>query len=191
MGELVRTKDWSKTGLSKKKTLLLCPSVVGKCEMRRWDELNSVVNSNWNIKQLLELSTLGLRVCWRPWAWWWRVGFLWFCSGVRSSPWSTTTPTFQYVSTYTTTLIGSLSSSNQNLIRTTVGMKHPNILGRTGKEGWSEIWHIVQPMLQQVMETGLPTWSDDQLLILNRNNVEVSHSIHLLQEFRCWVSLYL
>lgn len=52
------------------------------------------------------------------------------------------------------------------------GMKHPNILGKTGGEAWSEIWHILQPMVQQVVETGNPTWSDDQFLILTRNNYQ-------------------
>ncbi|MGP0150904.1 ATP-binding protein [Pseudomonas oryzihabitans] len=48
------------------------------------------------------------------------------------------------------------------------GRKHPWALGRPGWEVWAEIWDIIGPMFDHVMETGEATWSEDQLLPLNR-----------------------
>ena len=48
------------------------------------------------------------------------------------------------------------------------GQKHPWALGRPGYEVWAEIWDIIGPMFDQVMNEGVATWSDDQLLPLNR-----------------------
>ncbi|WP_313739130.1 response regulator [Pseudomonas sp.] len=48
------------------------------------------------------------------------------------------------------------------------GRKHPWALGRPGAEVWAEIWDIIGPMFDHVMETGEATWSEDQLLPLNR-----------------------
>ncbi len=47
--------------------------------------------------------------------------------------------------------------------------KHPGALGQRGRECWPEIWHIIGPMLEGVLATGEATWSDDQLLLLDRN----------------------
>jgi hypothetical protein len=47
--------------------------------------------------------------------------------------------------------------------------KHPHALGSPGREVWPEIWHIIGPMLEGVLATGQATWSDDQLLPLDRN----------------------
>lgn len=47
--------------------------------------------------------------------------------------------------------------------------KHPGWLGRSGKDCWREIWPIIGPMLESVFETGQPTWSEDLLLVLDRN----------------------
>ena len=49
------------------------------------------------------------------------------------------------------------------------GAKHPGWLGRSGRECWSEVWDVVGPMLQSVLETGEATWSQDLLLVLDRN----------------------
>ncbi|MDP1026857.1 PAS domain-containing protein [Sphingomonas sp. KR1UV-12] len=48
------------------------------------------------------------------------------------------------------------------------GQKHPWALGRPGYEVWAEIWDIIGPMFDQVMTQGTATWSEDQLLPLNR-----------------------
>ena len=47
--------------------------------------------------------------------------------------------------------------------------KHPGALGQRGRECWPEVWHIIGPMLEGVLTTGEATWSDDQLLLLDRN----------------------
>ncbi|QJX01189.1 Chemotaxis protein methyltransferase CheR [Frigoriglobus tundricola] len=47
--------------------------------------------------------------------------------------------------------------------------KHPGWLGRSGRECWSDVWHIVGPMLESVFATGEATWSEDLLLIMGRN----------------------
>lgn len=50
-----------------------------------------------------------------------------------------------------------------------LGDKHPQALGMRAKELWPEIWHIISPMLEKVMERGEATWSDNLLLVLERN----------------------
>ncbi len=47
--------------------------------------------------------------------------------------------------------------------------KHPQFLGCPGRECWSEIWDVVGPMLDSVMATGIPTWSEDFPLMITRN----------------------
>jgi hypothetical protein len=47
--------------------------------------------------------------------------------------------------------------------------KHPQWLGRSGRECWSEIWDTIGPMLDGVMREGRATWSEELLLHLNRH----------------------
>ena len=47
--------------------------------------------------------------------------------------------------------------------------KHPGWLGRSGRECWSEIWSIIGPMLDGVFASGEATWSEDLLLVMDRN----------------------
>ncbi len=47
--------------------------------------------------------------------------------------------------------------------------KHPQALGSPGRQIWPEIWHVIGPMLEGVMAGQGATWSDDQLLLLDRN----------------------
>lgn len=47
--------------------------------------------------------------------------------------------------------------------------KHPAILGMKAEEAWEEIWHIIKPMIDQVMDGGESTWRDDQLVPIFRN----------------------
>lgn len=46
-------------------------------------------------------------------------------------------------------------------------LKHP-ALGKPGQEVWEEIWHLIGPMLEGVLASGEATWSDDQLLPMDR-----------------------
>jgi signal transduction histidine kinase len=49
-----------------------------------------------------------------------------------------------------------------------LGKKHPWALGRPCRDVWSEIWNVIAPMLDGVRATGEATWSEDQLLFLER-----------------------
>jgi len=49
-----------------------------------------------------------------------------------------------------------------------LGKKHPWALGRPCREVWSEIWQVIEPMLRGVLANGEATWSEDQLLMLER-----------------------
>ena len=46
--------------------------------------------------------------------------------------------------------------------------KHPHALGNSAKETFSEIWHIIEPMFNGVLE-GKPVGFPDFILPLNRN----------------------
>ena len=48
--------------------------------------------------------------------------------------------------------------------------KHPDILGMPGEQAWPEIWHIIKPLIGQVMNGGEATWSEDQLIPIYRND---------------------
>ncbi|NVJ19661.1 GAF domain-containing protein [Myxococcus sp. AM011] len=47
--------------------------------------------------------------------------------------------------------------------------KHPQFLGRPGRECWGEIWDVIGPMLEGVRATGKATWSEDFPLMMTRN----------------------
>lgn len=53
--------------------------------------------------------------------------------------------------------------------RLIIGKKHPKALGQPGRECWPEIWDIIGPMLEGVLTKGEATWSENQLLLLERN----------------------
>jgi len=48
--------------------------------------------------------------------------------------------------------------------------KHPHALGQRGEDCWQEIWPVIKPLIDQVLNTGEPTWSEDQLIPIYRNN---------------------
>ena len=47
--------------------------------------------------------------------------------------------------------------------------KHPTALGQNGQDCWPEIWPIIYPLIEQVRDTGKPTWMEDQLVPIFRN----------------------
>ncbi|WP_244225063.1 ATP-binding protein [Corallococcus sicarius] len=53
--------------------------------------------------------------------------------------------------------------------RPMLGSKHPQAMGRSGREVWAEIWDILGPLVSQVREEGLATLSENQRLFLERN----------------------
>ncbi|ACK70406.1 multi-sensor signal transduction histidine kinase [Gloeothece citriformis PCC 7424] len=50
-----------------------------------------------------------------------------------------------------------------------LGSKHPKGLGQRGQECWAEVWDFAGSRLDQVRLTGEASWSDDQLLLLDRH----------------------
>jgi len=55
--------------------------------------------------------------------------------------------------------------------RPSLGMngKHPDILGMPGQEAWPDIWDVIKPLIDQVMNGGEATWFEDQLIPIYRN----------------------
>jgi len=51
----------------------------------------------------------------------------------------------------------------------TLGVKHPRALGRPAREVWAEIWPDLEPRVQQVMSTGVATWDEGLMLLLERS----------------------
>src|SRR5258707_1178251 len=39
--------------------------------------------------------------------------------------------------------------------------KHPSILGMTAEKAWPEIWDIIKPLIDQLLNTGEATWAED------------------------------
>lgn len=58
---------------------------------------------------------------------------------------------------------------NDGLRRMLGSDKHPGALGAPAPETWSETWDAVGPMFAHVYETGRPTWSENQRLVIERN----------------------
>src|SRR5580765_1673930 len=57
------------------------------------------------------------------------------------------------------------------------GTRHPEkVLGRPGSECWSEIWHIIGPLVDRPFRGGPATWDDDILLEVRRHGfLEETH----------------
>jgi hypothetical protein len=45
-------------------------------------------------------------------------------------------------------------------------------LGKPTKVGWSEIWHVLKPLIDKPFRGGPATWMEDILLKVNRNNFD-------------------
>ncbi len=52
--------------------------------------------------------------------------------------------------------------------RPMLGDKHPRSLGARGRDVWPEIWDVIGPMLEGVLEEGKATWSENQPLFMDR-----------------------
>jgi hypothetical protein len=60
--------------------------------------------------------------------------------------------------------------------RPVLGKKHPWALGLPVRECWSEIWHILQPLIDTPFNGGRATWNEDIGLEINRHGfVEETH----------------
>src|SRR6478736_6467765 len=47
--------------------------------------------------------------------------------------------------------------------------KHPSAMGSHGEDVWPEIWDIIKPLIDQVLNRGEATWSENQLIPIYRN----------------------
>ncbi len=59
--------------------------------------------------------------------------------------------------------------ANEKYRRDTLGAKYPWALGRPAREVWSEIWADIGPRIRTVMTTGVASWDESLLLILERS----------------------
>jgi PAS domain S-box-containing protein len=53
--------------------------------------------------------------------------------------------------------------------RPVFGSKHPTALGKPGREAWSELWDMLEPLLTGVVETGDAFWAKDLLFVIERH----------------------
>lgn len=60
-----------------------------------------------------------------------------------------------------------LTTFYNDAYRLIAGEKHPALLGTSGRLGWAEIWKDLSPLVETVFN-GQSTWSEDQLLYINR-----------------------
>ncbi|MGY1708998.1 SpoIIE family protein phosphatase [Geodermatophilus sp. SYSU D00758] len=51
----------------------------------------------------------------------------------------------------------------------TLQAKHPWALGRPAHEMWAEIWDDIGPRIRSVLDTGVATWDEDLMLLLERS----------------------
>src|SRR5689334_427234 len=52
--------------------------------------------------------------------------------------------------------------------RPILGGKHPEALGKNGAEVWADIWSIVGPQAQHILDGGAATWNEHLLLPMKR-----------------------
>ena len=59
------------------------------------------------------------------------------------------------------------------------GTKHPDrVLGQAASECWSEIWHVIGPLIDRPFHGGPATWDDDISLEIHRHGyLEESHFV--------------
>jgi len=50
-----------------------------------------------------------------------------------------------------------------------LGKRHPAALGKPAQPTWQEIWHIVGPQAEAVMQRGEATWNERVLLVMERH----------------------
>jgi signal transduction histidine kinase len=64
----------------------------------------------------------------------------------------------------------SLITLYNDAYRPSFGAKHPRVLGAPAATLWArQAWDVLGPMMRQVIESGVPTWSEDQFLVVDRH----------------------
>jgi hypothetical protein len=60
--------------------------------------------------------------------------------------------------------------------RPILGAKHPRAMGQPVRECWSEIWHVLKPLIDTPFSGGPATWMEDLALEINRHGfIEETH----------------
>lgn len=50
-----------------------------------------------------------------------------------------------------------------------LGQRHPAALGMPASEIWSDVWDVVGPQTEDVMNAGKSSWNEERMLITDRN----------------------
>jgi PAS domain S-box-containing protein len=50
-----------------------------------------------------------------------------------------------------------------------LGQRHPTALGQSAFEVWSDVWDVVGPQAEAVINEGVSSWNEERLLIMERN----------------------
>ncbi|MFN6571046.1 ATP-binding protein [Dendronalium sp. ChiSLP03b] len=50
-----------------------------------------------------------------------------------------------------------------------LGKRHPEALGQPARDIWTDVWHLVGPLAEDVMNLGKPSWNEELLEIMERN----------------------
>jgi signal transduction histidine kinase len=50
-----------------------------------------------------------------------------------------------------------------------LGKRHPQAMGRPARDSWEDIWPVLQPQVNAVMQEGQATWNEQVLLVTERN----------------------
>lgn len=48
--------------------------------------------------------------------------------------------------------------------------KHPQFIGKPAREQWAEVWHALQPIVDDVFATGEANWAESMQLFMSRND---------------------
>ena len=65
---------------------------------------------------------------------------------------------------------GGLTTLYNDAYAPMLGKRHPDALGRSGAEVWTDIWPVVGPLAEIVMSEGRSTWNEEKLLVMERND---------------------
>jgi signal transduction histidine kinase len=50
-----------------------------------------------------------------------------------------------------------------------LGQRHPRAMGRPARESWGDIWDVLAPQVEAVMQRGEATWNEQALLVMERH----------------------
>ncbi|MBR9991246.1 MAG: PAS domain-containing protein [Gemmatimonadetes bacterium] len=57
-----------------------------------------------------------------------------------------------------------------------LGDKHPDALGRSGRNVWSEIWDVIEPMFTRIRDGGPPAYAEDAPFVVRREHGDEAYA---------------